>query len=244
MKNRKWYHVYMRPDDGGAGASSGGPAATATATPAATTAPAAGDTTTTAPTSTAAADALLNPGGGTQTANDDQSTKGKGADDGKTQGEDDDGKVKTAPESYELQTPEGMTRDETAFAEFTAVAKEIGLTQEQAQKLAGVQIALAQREAEQTAQVISDWDKASQKDAEFGGDNFTANLAIAKRGLDAFATTELKDMLGKYGLVNNPEILRYFFRVGKAIGDDTVVRTNNANSGEKSIAKTLYPHLN
>lgn len=244
MIKRKWFHVYLRPEGGGEGGSSGGasgaPAAGADGAP-----PAAGDGKTTATATGTTADALLkDSGGGTPDVNDDQGKKADGADGDKKQGEDGKDATKVVPEKYELQTPDGMTRDEVAFSEFSAVAKEIGLTQEQAQKLADVQVALAQREAEQTAQVIADWDKASQKDAEFGGDNFTANLAVAKRGLDAFATPELKGMLGKYGLVNNPEILRYFYRVGNAIGDDKVIRTNNASTGEKSIAKTLYPHLN
>lgn len=229
----------------GAGTATGAAAAT-TAAPAGTTAaPATGDGKTAAPAGTAAADALLkDSGGGTQTTNDDPSKKGDGADDGKKQGDDNKGAAKpVVPEKYELQLPEGMTLDEPAFAEFSAVAKEIGLTQEQAQKVAAVQIAREQKSAEETAKVIADWDKASQKDAEFGGDKFTANLAIAKRGLDAFATPELKGMLGKYGLVNNPEILRYFYRVGNAIGDDKVIRQNSATTGEKSLAKTLYPHL-
>lgn len=252
MKNRKWFHVYMRPE-GAEGSAGGGttaaPAAGTTAAPAGTTAAPAGAaaaaTTTAAPAGTAAADALLkDSGGGTQTTNDDPSKKGEGADDGKKQGEDDKGAAKpVVPEKYELQLPEGMTLDEPAFAEFSAVAKEIGLTQEQAQKVAAVQIAREQKSAEETAKVIADWDKASQSDAEFGGDKFTANLAVVKRGLDAFATPELKGMLGKYGLVNNPEILRYFYRVGNAIGDDKVIRQNSASTGEKSIAKTLYPHL-
>lgn len=252
MKNRNWFRVYMRPEGAEGSAGGGGtaaPAASATAAPAGTTAApaAAAATTTAAPAGTVAADALLKePGGGTQTTNDDPSKKGEGADDGKKQGEGDDGKTgdkPVVPEKYELQLPEGMTLDEPAFAEFSAVAKEIGLTQEQAQKVAAVQIAREQKSAEETAKVIADWDKASQSDAEFGGDKFTANLAVAKRGLDAFATPELKGMLGKYGLVNNPEILRYFYRVGNAIGDDKVLRQNSASTGEKSLAKTLYPHL-
>ena len=251
MKNRSWFHVYMRPEGGGEGGSAGGSPA---ATPPAGGAPAAGSEGAAAGdgkpapaggAAAAAADALLkDSGGGTQKVNDDQGGKGAGADGDKKQGEGEDGKSKGVPEKYELQTPDGMTRDEVAFAEFSAVAKEIGLTQEQAQKLAGVQIALAQREAEQTAQVIADWDKASQTDAEIGGDNFTANLAVMKRSLDAYATPAFKEMMGKYGLVNHPEVLRFLYRVGKDVSDDKVIRTNNAATGEKSIAKTLYPHLN
>lgn len=258
MTKRNWFHVYMRPEGGGEGGSAGGAAPAATppaggatppaagATPPAgdTTPPAGGDKGTPAAGGTPADALLKDSGGGEQKANDDQGDKGAGADDGTKQGKDDKGTAKVVPEKYELQLPEGMALDEPTFNEFSAVAKEAGLTQEQAQKLGGVYTAMRQREAEDTAKVIADWDKASQSDAEIGGDNFKPNLAVMKRSLDAYATPAFKEMLGKYGLVNNPEVLRFLYRVGKDVSDDKVIRTNNASTGEKSIAKTLYPHLN
>jgi hypothetical protein len=87
--------------------------------------------------------------------------------------------------------------------------------------------------------------EASKQDKEFGGPALAENLSVAKKALDAFGTAELRTLLNESGLGNHPEIVRLFFRAGKAISEDRVVTgsTGQAKAGPKSfsdLADVLY----
>lgn len=131
-----------------------------------------------------------------------------------------------APESYEgFEIPEGTEGQfsEPVIAAFGDVAKELGLSQEQAQKVINA-IGPAQLEAQQSVvtSAIDSWTKQTREDKEVGGTNYRASLANARRTVDRFGTPELKGLLtGKTTqLANHPEMLRLLSRVGKAISTD------------------------
>lgn len=151
-----------------------------------------------------------------------------------------------APDKYEFTTPEGQTFDETVIAQFSEIAKELNLSQDAAQKvLDKMGPAIAARQVEQIEAVKSEWAAESKADKEFGGEKLNENLAVAKKGLGAFATPELSALLEKTGLGNNPEIIRYFYRVGKAISEDSFVNGNKgSNSTPESMAQRMYPNMN
>jgi hypothetical protein len=58
---------------------------------------------------------------------------------------------------------------------------------------------------------------------------------VAKKALDAFGTTELRSLLNESGLGNHPEVIRFMFRAGKAISEDSMV------TGTKGEAKSAGP---
>jgi hypothetical protein len=100
---------------------------------------------------------------------------------------------------------------------------------------------------------MTEWETASKSDKEFGGDKFDANLAVAKKALDAFGTPELRALLGPYdpknnpkgtGLGNHPEIIRAFLKAGKAISEDKFVSGTRAPAAltNASAANALYPN--
>jgi len=148
------------------------------------------------------------------------------------------------PESYEFATPEGVEILEGAKEAYAEVAKELGLTQEQAQaafsKLAakGVENQRAQLET-----VNRTWVAQSTADPEFGGEKLQENLAVSKKALDTFGTKELRDLLNESGLGNHPEVIRFMYRAGKAISEDTVI-VGKAPKGTKTDAKDFYAASN
>ncbi|ECB0750165.1 peptidase, partial [Salmonella enterica subsp. enterica] len=89
--------------------------------------------------------------------------------------------------------------DTSALAQFEPVARELNLTQEQAQKLvdvypkvlAGVQ----QQQAESWQKQTEDWAAAVKADKDIGGDKLASNLGAAQRAIDTFGTKELKKYL-------------------------------------------------
>jgi hypothetical protein len=148
--------------------------------------------------------------------------------------------AKNAPEAYDLKPPEGIDIDTDAFSEF---ARDADLTQDQAQKLlekmATASMARQQAAAEQMRQ---QWASDSKADKEFGGDKLPENLGIAKKAMDQFGSPELKSLLEQSGLGDHPEVIRFFFRAGKAISEDRTVTGNSR--GQAFDARSLYPNSN
>ena len=149
---------------------------------------------------------------------------------------------KGAPEKYEFNdkvadAPEVLDPDVlTAFGE---VAKELDLPQEAAQKvLDKVAPVIQARQAEQVEKARVEWAEDSKSDDEFGGETFDANLKVAKSALDAFGTDPFKQLLSESGLGNHPEVIRFMYRAGKAISEDSYVgNSQGANAKGNGIPK-------
>lgn len=154
---------------------------------------------------------------------------------------------RTAPEKYELKAPEGATLDPEALGEFEGIARELNLSQEDAQKVADIGAKLAQKWGDQQAQSIqaaaAEWAASATADKEYGGDKLPESLATAKKALDAFGTPELRSLLNDSRLGNHPEVIRFMVRAGKAISEDRMV-TGGAGPATASanVAKSLYPN--
>lgn len=155
-----------------------------------------------------------------------------------------------APETYEDFTlPEGVVLDDTTAGELKTLAKDLNLTQEQAQKVADLGAALSQRWAagfqEQLTSASEEWATVTKADKEIGGEKLTGSLAGAKAALDKFGTPELRELLQTSRLGNHPEVVRLLARVGQAISDDNSVVTGAPPSEKgKSIAERLYSTTN
>lgn len=150
----------------------------------------------------------------------------------------------TVPEKYEFDAPEGMELDGVAVGEFSELAKELKLPQAEAKRVVDVAIKMAQRRAEDTAKTVKGWADQCKADKEFGGDNLDANVAVAQKAIDTFGTPELKAILSQSGWGNHPEFVRFAYKAGKAISDDTFVKGGNpASSNDKPMANRMYPDL-
>lgn len=151
-------------------------------------------------------------------------------------------KQEGAPEKYEFQAGEGVELDTEALKDFEPVARDLNLTNEQAQKLvdaypkilAGVQ----QRQSEAWQAQTEQWASDVKADKEIGGDKLTANLSAAQRALDLFGTPELKEYLNTTGLGNHPDLVKTFVKIGKAMSEDGMV--DGSNQGQRSAAEVLY----
>lgn len=156
--------------------------------------------------------------------------------------EDEEQKQEGAPEKYEFTAGEGVELDADALKDFEPVARDLNLTNEQAQKLvdaypkilAGVQ----QRQAEAWQKQTEGWAETVKADKEIGGDKLTANLSAAQRALDQFGTPELKEYLNATGLGNHPDLVKTFVKIGKAMSEDGMV--DGSNQGQRSAAEVLY----
>lgn len=164
-----------------------------------------------------------------------------------SQADDKAAKPDAVPEKYDLKTPEGVPLDEAALAEFEPIAKELKLTNEQAQKLADIHTKRMQEteraNAEQWKQTTAKWVDDIKADKEIGGANLDTSVRHAQAALAKFGTPELKAQMDATGMGNHPELVRVFARIGKAMAEDNFIQ-----SGKDGVvgdpAKRLFPSMN
>lgn len=147
------------------------------------------------------------------------------------------------PETYEFTMPEGVELDATAADEFKVIAKEAGLDQATAQKVADIGAKMAQRQTEAHTKLVESWVESVKTDKDIGGDNLAENLGVARKALDTFGTPELKDVLNATGFGNHPAVIKAFYKIGKAISEDGFV-TGTAKGAETDRAKVMFPSMN
>jgi len=152
----------------------------------------------------------------------------------------------TAPETYaDFAMPEGMEPNVELLEAATSIFKELGLTQEQAQKLVDLNAQQVQAgeagQVEAYNQMMDDWKNDSMQDKEFGGDAFEENVGIARAAVDKFGTPELKELLETHGLGNHPEMIRFMIKVGRLTAEDVPGSSGSPSQSKKDRAETLYP---
>lgn len=147
-----------------------------------------------------------------------------------------------APEKYEFAQVEGINLGDGVLGKFGEVAKALNLTQESAQKvLSEVGPAIAKQQADAMKATVEGWQTAAKADKEIGGEQFDANLALAKKGVDAYFSKDFVAWLNQSGLGNHPEMIRGFMKVGKLVSEDRFAPGGSgAQQGEKSAAERLY----
>lgn len=152
-----------------------------------------------------------------------------------------------APEDYaDFKVPEGMPLDADLLNDFKPVAKELGLSQDKAQKLidlyAGkVAPLMAQRQTEAWNQQLETWAAECKADKEIGGDKYDSAVEDAKRVVNTLGTPELKKVFDDYGLGNNPELVRVFSRMARYFKEDSYA--DGKPIGGKSVAEKFYPNM-
>ncbi|MGY9340874.1 peptidase [Citrobacter braakii] len=177
----------------------------------------------------------------------DKPQEDKPADGEKTADKPDDKEQKQegAPEKYEFKPAEGQELDTAALEQFEPIARELNLTNEQAQKMVdlyGTKIMpmVQKQQAESWQKTTEQWAADVKADKEIGGDKLTANLSAAQRALEQFGDPELKEYLDSTGLGNHPALVKAFIKVGKAMSEDKVV-TGGHESGGSDLISAFYP---
>lgn len=155
--------------------------------------------------------------------------------------------VEGAPEKYaDFTAPEGATLAPELVTEASALAKELNLSQDKAQKV----VELAAKQTAQTLKagteayqsVRAAWGEATKADPEFGGDKLAESLATARASMEATTTPALRELLAKTGLGDNAEVIRHFLKIAPAFAQDKHVPGGKAPGAAKSAAKVLYPN--
>ena len=152
-----------------------------------------------------------------------------------------------APESYESFTvPEGFETDDESVEQFSSMAKELDLSQEQAQKLLNKQAELnADMKAQaETARVQREqsWVDELKADAVVGGKNLPETVERANRTLRNLGSPELISLIKENGYGNNPAVVKFMANIDKKLGEDSMVEGKGTTILNKTAAQVMFDH--
>lgn len=153
--------------------------------------------------------------------------KAEGGDEKSKEGEKKEEAEQGAPKQYEeFQAPEGMSYDDQVIGAFKDVAKELNLSQKQAQHLLDkCAPVIAQRQVEQIKAVSDQWVERTKADKEIGGTNWTRAASDIARVRDKFgvnADGKMDPDIAEFmqtPIGNHPGLLKLLARVGRAFGE-------------------------
>lgn len=122
----------------------------------------------------------------------------------------------------DIQLENGVIGTDADKATTNAIAKELGLSREQARKLyqKGGEILRQQQLAAHNEQIKA-WNQQFQTDPEIGGANLPAAKANFKAAIQAFGSPELTALLSKVPLHRAPAIFKFIAKAGQAVSGDT-----------------------
>ena len=154
-------------------------------------------------------------------------------------------KEEGAPETYtEFTMPEGVEVDKAAVEKFEPLARELNLSQENAQKLVDVYAEGAKQAAEAQITTWGDikegWVKEGKADKEIGGENYDQTVSDAKLALDKLGNEALGIVLETTGVGDNPDFLRMFAKVGRVLRDDNIDFGSGTGGETKEPGKVMY----
>jgi len=157
--------------------------------------------------------------------------------------------AKTVPEKYELKLPDGMSTDMGLIEKLTPTLKEIGITGEQAQKLADIYAPHIKAQSEAQQKSFQDAQETNFKNflesekkntMDKLGANAKADLVFAAKSRDRFLSKESQEMLNAAGIANNYSFISDLIRMGKAISEEKLVEGKRVTSDTRSDGEVLY----
>lgn len=165
-----------------------------------------------------------------------------------------------APESYQpftlpAEMPAENPQVKEALAEASGVFKELGLTQEQGQRLIDLHAKhwlggmLNQQELfeQELDRRVAQWGEQTKAHPEFGGTRLNESLASVRRAIAHLGGEKLAHALDKEtGLINHPEVFAAFARAGKLFAEDRFVGGSPAGAPTDSpsaMAARVYPGM-
>jgi len=163
----------------------------------------------------------------------------------KTEGEGETPLTK-APEEYEpFKGPNDVELDQETLGEFTTLAKELDLSQEQAQSLVDLQAKYFERmqgvQDQEHKALIQSWREQVERDPEIGGAKLKETQSAAQRALQRFGDKELKALLDESGLGNHPSLVKALARIGKLTDEDRLVEGSPPGKSKPgNLAEALY----
>lgn len=164
--------------------------------------------------------------------------------------------VSAAPETYtDFTAPEGVTLDPAMIAEATPMFKDLGLSQESAQRLVDFhnkQLSAIQQDlAGRAEKMRTEWRDQVKAAAGSKLDSMLVEIGRAKDKLPAEVRQAFTEALDYTGAGDHPAIFRAFYEFSKLVNEGTHVSgaapsplgQSNGAPAKPSAAAAMYPHL-
>jgi hypothetical protein len=156
-----------------------------------------------------------------------------------------------APEKYEAFTmPEGITADQTLVEHFSPVFKEVGLSQEAAQKIVDGYIANQNALAVSQFKMAEGWKESAAKDALIGGADHAVKVGVIARAIGEYLgkhnDPELQEFISDPVYQNHPGVARLVYFLAKKGAEATAAGTMGSGAGKPTEAERLaaqYPTM-
>lgn len=170
-------------------------------------------------------------------------------------------KTKGVPEKYEFKAPDGYEIDAKFIEQATPVLKELGLSNEQAQKLVNLQIEREKATAEAPYKLYEEmrngWRKDVVSDPTLGDGSSLKSEVRASIGRmfdsvgDAKLVADFKQSMDTTGAGDNPAFVKLMYKMSQMLGEGTGVKgkgpstlgQTSPDAKPKSAANALYPNL-
>lgn len=164
------------------------------------------------------------------------------------------------PEKYEFKAPEGYELNEEVVTQASEMFKEMGLSQEQAQKLvdfyADQMIKTGEAPINAYEELRADWRKTAIADKEIGDGREGLKPAVKEavsKAIDSLGpdlAKEFRSMVDITGVGDNPSFLKAVYKwaeavtEGKPVPGTSPTKQSQAAPGQvRSAASTLFPNL-
>lgn len=158
--------------------------------------------------------------------------------------------AKAVPEKYEVKVPDGFSKDMSLLNALTPAFKEIGITNEQAQKIADAYMPffkekeaegrkMVQAEQEQNFKAFTESEKKNT--LEKLGSKATETLAFVAKFRDAHLSKTTQEFLNASGLANNYDFIQDMAKFGRLISEDRLVDGKTRGmTQQKTDGEVLY----
>jgi hypothetical protein len=170
------------------------------------------------------------------------------------------------PDKYELKLPDNAGVNTAIVEKTAAIARELGLSQDNAQKTLTF---VAQEAAAEVAVQLAAWEPPSDTNKEGGAkwreqeegwraasladpdlgngkpEQLQANVTLASKVVGKFGDKDLAGFFEKSGLGSNPATLRFLSKIGKAMSEGSLVISDRAvvkDDSEEAKANRIYDH--
>ena len=160
------------------------------------------------------------------------------------------------PDTYAFTLPDGFEGelDTEAVALAEPIFRELGLSQDKADKLIGLYAQVFPKATEKVLKTFSDldattradWLTEAKADKDIGGAKWDESMVYAAKALDRLGYakgTPFRQLLDTSGLGNHPEMIRAFRKIGELVGEDgDFVRTGAGGPVSENPARVMYPN--
>ena len=169
------------------------------------------------------------------------------------------------PETYTFKAPDNYTLDPTAYEAAIPVFKELGLTNDQAQKLIDIQvareIALAKAPDKAVTDMRTDWQTKVKADPDMtkatsggktGIDAVLLDIARAKNALPADLRAEFSEAMNITGAGDHPAVVKALWKLSQFVTEGSHVagkgpsaegQVKPGTSAKPDVASSMYPNL-